>query len=102
MMFLPPYPIEEHQGRVLLGDPVAVSYEWLLKYARELDQPLDKVVSLALHSKNAWSNWMINERTGSDMKGTPICSYFWEHIARIQDPRFERLPPGLRGRRFFP
>lgn len=33
-----PYPVEEHEGRILVGDPIAEKYDWVVRTRKDLSQ----------------------------------------------------------------
>lgn len=92
--FKPPYPMGEHQGRLLFGDPVAESFEWLTRWIAKLGWQPEKVFALAVHKRNAWSDYLVSPAMGSDLAGVRIPPEFWDNYEKFFN---EKVP--LRDRR---
>ncbi|AHC93980.1 hypothetical protein CH29_gp27 [Achromobacter phage JWAlpha] len=93
------YPRSEHQARVLLGDPVALAYEWISRYAENLtvqvqkyneddeygnneDITADDLISTAdSHQGDRWGDYISR---GGTFEGESVDPTFWKHYATIK------------------
>ncbi len=108
-----PYPIEQHQARLLVNDPQAQAYAWILAYADQLSNPGDpdsdddygtgevsahELISTAwqwIENPNAWNDH-INK--GALLDGESTDPLFWEKMAQL----FKiEIPDSVAGANFF-
>ncbi|QEM41138.1 hypothetical protein HYP85_gp041 [Pseudomonas phage Zuri] len=95
-----PYPVEEHKGRVMCGDPVAIAYEWIMAYAKNLtDQvsdaydghggeiTVDELMEVAdshqpdENGNNGWGDYISR---GGTFEGESVDPMFWEKYAIVR------------------
>lgn len=95
-----PYDIEEHKGRLMCGDPVAIAYEWIRAYAQNLtdqvnnacdgwggDVTVDDLMSAAdAHQpdedgNNGWGEYITR---GGTFEGKGVDPTFWEKYAIVR------------------
>lgn len=95
---LPPYPAQEHQARLILGDPVAEAWEWIFQYASSYDLTPDMIVEMALYKRNTWNNFMVSDVVGSPIKGVRISPEFWNKLEKVLGRSF----PLEKRRAYFP
>lgn len=84
-----PYPAEEHLGRVLAGDPIAEAYHWIVGYAENLGESVDKIISLATYQKHVWNDYIIGGMRTS-LAGRPINPVFYDKLEILKGTKFER------------
>jgi len=91
------YPPEEHEVRVICGDPKALAYEWIKAYALNLSDPVDdedgygsvtaeELIETAMSNVNArpgaWGNFLSK---GGLFEGTGVEPMFWDKLAILFD-----------------
>ncbi|MNO13123.1 hypothetical protein D3C76_27490 [compost metagenome] len=98
-----PYDIEEHKGRLMCGDPVAIAYEWIRAYAENLtDQvnsynddneygsegvTVDELMEVAdshqpdENGNNGWGDYISR---GGTFEGEGVDPTFWEKYAIVR------------------
>lgn len=90
-----PYPIEQHQARLICADPVAQAWEWISRYAQNLTDQVqesregDEGVSIAElietanshqeDSNNRWGGEYITR--GGVFEGASVDPTFWVKYA---------------------
>lgn len=92
-----PYDPETHKVRVMCGDPVALSYEWIKAYAENLSDraknqsdeyntsevTVDELIDSAMSNMdpNSWGNYIIR---GGAFEGYQVEPLFWEKLAILK------------------
>jgi|SRR5690606_22732332 len=100
-----PYPESEHKARLLLGDPVAEAYEWIVRYAESIsgdpsrandddywyaDEPVfsaDDLINKGmanLKDDGSQGYWDTTLQGGSLLEGTRTDPVFWEKLAILK------------------
>ena len=97
-----PYPIEEHEARLICGDPQALAYAWILAYAQNLDDQCrpsedddDSYGSVSVndllevadsHQPGQGGRWGGDYLSrGGAFEGQSVDSTFWKHYAVFRD-----------------
>lgn len=104
-----PYPMEEHEARVICGDPQALAYAWILAYAANLNdqcQPRDddddsRYGSVTVtdllevadsHQPDADSRWGGDYLSrGGAFEGEQVDPTFWKHYAVFRNKPIEEV-----------
>ncbi|QDH84208.1 hypothetical protein Axy13_016 [Achromobacter phage vB_AxyP_19-32_Axy13] len=81
------YPEEEHNSRVMCGDPVALAYEWLKQYAEEVNNDAgdegevtleDLLEAADSHQGDGWGDYIVR---GGAFEGYSLNPMFWDKYA---------------------
>lgn len=103
-----PYPIEEHEARVICGDQRALAYAWLLAYAQNLNaqcQPSDDddeaygsvtiedLLEVAdSHQPGKGGQWGGDYLSrGGAFEGQSVDASFWKHYAAFREIPFDEV-----------
>lgn len=90
-----PYPEIEHTARVMVGDPVALAFEWIKAYGDQLSGEdyndvfhhisVDELVDTALSNLEGSSNWAVTYiNKGPVLDGEIVDPVFWEKLAILK------------------
>lgn len=92
MSWYPDYPPSEHQVRLMVGDPVAEAWQWIMSYAESLgsdseegEVTADELVETAMShvkSKSRWGGDYICKR--GLLEGVSVDNTFWEKLAVLE------------------
>jgi hypothetical protein len=99
-MSILPYPEEEHQARVMCGDPIACSWEWIKAYAKNLSgkdynwdveghdvvitpEELIETAETWLETDNEWGGDYLNK--GGLLESISTDPTFWEKLAILKE-----------------
>lgn len=86
------YPESEHQVRVACGDPVALAYEWISAYAKNLSGDSEyETVTVEELIDTAMTHVDTNDRWGGDyisrgglLEGVYVDDTFWDKLAILK------------------
>jgi hypothetical protein len=100
-----PYPEDEHEARVICGDPQALAYEWIKAYAKNLsdqcadeeysssevtvDELLDTADSHQPESNSRWGGDYITR--GGAFEGQGVEPMFWEKYAVLKGKSLDEV-----------
>lgn len=100
-----PYPAEEHQARLMCGDPVALAYEWLKGYAENLNSQMEtssygedyapitveELIETGMsHVGDGWGDYISR---GGSFEGVSLDMTFWDKLSifkQIEIPQDNR------------
>lgn len=90
-----PYPMEEHEARVICGDPQALAYAWILAYAENLNDQCQSgydgesygnvsvndllEVADSHQGESKWGGDYLSR--GGAFEGEQVDPTFWKHYA---------------------
>ncbi len=102
-----PYPEEEHQARMICGDPIALSYEWLKSYLENLNSQIDDYDGSEVSFDeliDTGISHISNDRYGGDyiirggrFEGISTDPTFWDKLAQFKQIN---IPQNKRGNFF--
>lgn len=94
-----PYPEDEHKARLLMGDPVALGYAWIVAYAKQISPepdasddeddyyslPItaDELINTAIENINSDSRWGSDYVSRPYLEGESLDPVFWEKLSLI-------------------
>ena len=95
------YKEEEHQGRLVLGDPQAEAYAWIMAYAAQITEQAqhqgdedwyssgdanytaeDLITIAESHKKGGWGDYICH---GGAFEGTGVDPLFWDKLSIVLD-----------------
>ena len=90
------YKEEEHQGRLVLGDPQAEAYAWIMAYADQITEQAqhgyssgdanytaeDLITIAESHKKGGWGDYICH---GGAFEGTGVDPLFWDKLSIVLD-----------------
>ena len=91
----------EHQGRLVLGDPQAEAYAWIMAYAAQITEQAkhhgdedwyssgdanytaeDLIAIAESHKKGGWGHYICH---GGAFEGTGVDPLFWDKLSIVLD-----------------
>ena len=90
------YVESEHQGRLLLGDPQAEAYAWIMAYAAQITEQAqhgyssgdanytaeDLITIAESHKKGGWGDYICH---GGAFEGESVDPLFWDKLSIVLD-----------------
>ena len=90
------YKEEEHQGRLVLGDPQAEAYAWIMAYAAQITEQAqhqyssgdanytaeDLITIAESHKKGGWGDYICH---GGAFEGESVDPLFWDKLSIVLD-----------------
>ena len=93
------YKEDEHQGRLVLGDPQAEAYAWIMAYADQITAQAqtdtegysehephytaeDLITIAESHKKGGWGDYICH---GGAFEGTGVDPLFWDKLSIVLD-----------------
>jgi hypothetical protein len=91
-----PYPEDQHDTRLLMGDPAAIAYEWIKGYAENLNRnntyeddgsvTVDELIETALDNLESNSRWGGDYLSkGGLLEGVSTDPTFWDKLAILKE-----------------
>lgn len=96
------YPEEEHDVRLLIGDPAAEAYEWLKAYALNISDMVDSdsdygdtsgisleelLETAESHAGDAWGDYIVR---GGTFEGFSVDPTFWDKLSTFKGEEIPR------------
>ena len=90
------YKEDEHQGRLVLGDPQAEAYAWIMAYATQITEQAqyqyssgdanytaeDLIAIAESHKKGGWGDYICH---GGAFESTGVDPLFWDKLSIVLD-----------------
>ncbi len=87
------YPLEDHQVRLMVGDPIALAAEWILHYLDNLNSHIDEddgspidideliITAMSHIEEGGWGDYISR---GGAFEGFNLDPTFWDKLAIIK------------------
>lgn len=88
------YPEDQHQARLMAGDPMAQAYEWIKAYADNLSDrdhdgdhvTMDELIETAIDNVESTSKWGGEYLSkGGLLEGVSVDPTFWDKLAILKN-----------------